>query len=106
MNINQLMKQTEAMQKKMMQMQEEFASKEFEGKAGGGVVTVVLNGKSEALRVKIDPSIINKDDKEILEDLMIAAFNDAKKKVEENSESNMMGMFNNMGLPSNFKFPF
>jgi DNA-binding YbaB/EbfC family protein len=100
MNINQLMKQAQSMQKKMKEMQEEIASKEFEGKAGGGLISVVMSGSGEMRKVSIDPSLIQSDDKEMLEDLIVAAHNEAKTKADEESKNNMSGAFGDMeGLP-------
>ncbi|MDP4708615.1 MAG: YbaB/EbfC family nucleoid-associated protein [Rickettsiaceae bacterium] len=97
MNINQLMKQAQSMQKKMKEMQEEIASKEFEGKAGGGLISVVMSGAGEMRKVSIDPSLIQSDDKEMLEDLIVAAHNEAKTKADEESKNNMSGAFGDMG---------
>jgi len=98
MNIQHLMKQAQQMQKKMQEEQEKLAQKEFEGKAGGEMVKVVINGANEIRLVKIDPSIVSKDDVEMLEDLVVAAFNDAKKKLDEETKSSMSGMLG--GMPS------
>ena len=97
MNINQLMKQAQSMQKKMKEMQEEIASKEFEGKAGGGLISVVMSGAGEMRKVSIDPSLIQSNDKEMLEDLIVAAHNEAKTKADEESKNNMSGAFGVMG---------
>lgn len=105
-NMNQLMKQAQEMQKKMSEMQEQMTNAEFEGKAGGGMVTLIINGKSELKKVNIDPSILNKEDKEIIEDLIVAAYNDAKSKIEENGNNSMNDMMGGLGLPPGFKFPF
>jgi len=105
MNINQLMKQAQSMQKKMKEMQEEIASKEFEGKAGGGLVSVVMSGNGEMRKTLIDPSLLQADEKEILEDLIVAAHNEAKKKADEESKSSMSGAFGDMGgLPPGMNF--
>jgi DNA-binding YbaB/EbfC family protein len=105
-NINQIMKQAQAMQKKMADMQEQLGTQEFTGSAGGGLLTITVNGKGEVAKVKIDPTLVEKDDVEVLEDLIIAAYKDAKKKADENSESSMSGMMGNLGLPPGFKMPF
>lgn len=97
MNINQLMKQAQSMQKKMKEMQEEIAKKEFEGKAGGGMVSVSMSGSGEMKKVTIDSSVFSDGDKDMLEDLIIAAHNDAKAKADAESKSNMSGAFGNMG---------
>lgn len=100
MNINQLMKQAQSMQKKMKEMQEEIATKEFEGKSGGGLVSVIMSGAGEMRGVSIDASLIQPDDKEMLEDLIVAAHNEAKTKADEESKSNMSGAFGDMeGMP-------
>lgn len=105
-NIANMMKQAQAMQKKMVETQEELAKKEYSGSSGGGVVSLVLNGRGEIIKVKISPEMVNPDEVEILEDLIVAAFNDAKKKQSEDSENSMGGLLGGMNLPSGFKFPF
>ncbi|MDF2965269.1 MAG: hypothetical protein K0Q51_657 [Rickettsiaceae bacterium] len=105
-NMGQIMKQAQEMQKKMQTMQEELAKTEFEGKAGGSSVTVKINGKNELIKINIDPSLLNASDKEIIEDLIVAAFNDAKSKSDSNAESMKSGMLGGLGLPAGFKFPF
>lgn len=106
MNINGMMKQAQAMQKKMMESQEKLAVQEYEGNAGGGAVAVTMNGKGELLKLKISKEMMSPDDVEILEDLIVAAFNDAKKKQTEDSESNMSGLMGGMNLPAGMKMPF
>jgi nucleoid-associated protein EbfC len=105
-NINGMMKQAQAMQKKMMESQEKLAVQEYEGNAGGGAVAVTMNGKGELLKLKISKEMMSPDDVEILEDLIVAAFNDAKKKQTEDSESNMSGLMGGMNLPAGMKMPF
>lgn len=105
-NIANMMKQAQAMQKKMVEAQEELAKKEYTGSAGGGVVTVTIDGKGEMLRVKIAPELVNPEEVEILEDLLVAAFNEAKKKQTEDSESSMSGLMGGMKLPGGMQFPF
>lgn len=105
-NFNQLMKQAQEMQKKMTEMQEKMANMEFAGSSGGGMVNININGKGNVINVNIDPSIINKDDKEMLEDLIVAAFNDAKNKLDNNSSGEMQDMLGGMQLPPGFKMPF
>jgi hypothetical protein len=100
MNINQLMKQAQSMQKKMKEMQAEIAAKNFEGKSGGGLVSVTMSGNGEMKKVAIDPSLLKQDDKEMLEDLIVAAHNEAKFKAEEESKNSMSGAFGDLsGLP-------
>ena len=105
MNINQLMKQAQVMQKKMKEMQEEIASKQYVGKSGGGLVTVSMSGSGEMLKVSLDLSLLKVDEKEMLEDLIVAAHNDAKAKADEDSKSNMSNAFGDLGkLPPSFGF--
>jgi hypothetical protein len=104
--MNQLMKQAQAMQKKMIEHHEKKASQEYTGSSGGGMVNFTMNGKGEALKLKIDPSIVDKNEVDVLEDLILAAFNDAKKKMDSSSEDEMSGMLGGLGLPPGFKLPF
>jgi nucleoid-associated protein EbfC len=78
-----MMKETQKLQEKMLAMQEEIAKKEVEATAGGGMVTVKVNGKQDILAIKIDPEVINKDDAQMLEDLVLAACNEALRKSRE-----------------------
>ena len=96
MNINQLLKQAQVMQKKMQEMQTDMSNQEFEGKSGGGMVSIITSGDGKMRKVSIDPNLLKLDEKEILEDLIIAAFNDAKQKADEESKQNMSGAFGNM----------
>ena len=104
-NIGQLMKQAQMMQENMRRMQEQLASVEVEGQAGAGAVKVVMTCKHEVRRVTIDASLPG-DDREMLEDLMTAAFNDAARKVEAAVSEKMSGMTAGLGLPPGFKMPF
>lgn len=97
MNINQLMKQAQSMQKKMKELQEEIAAKNFEGKSGGGLVSITTSGNGEMRKIFIDPSLLKAEDKEMLEDLIIAAHNEAKSKAEQESKDSMGGAFGDMG---------
>lgn len=106
MNIQKLMKQAQEMQKKMGQMQEELASKEITGNAGGGMVSITMNGKNELLKIALDPSLLNADEKDMLEDLIVAAHNDARKKVEQATEEAMRDAAGGMNLPAGMKLPF
>lgn len=99
-----LMRQAQEVQKKMQRIQEELASNEYEGKAGGDMVKITINGAGTTQKVIIDPSLINKDEKEILEDLLVAAFNDAKKKSDDGSAESIRAATNGMPLPPGFKF--
>ncbi len=104
-NIGQLMKQAQMMQENMQRMQEQLASVEVEGQSGAGLVKIVMTCKYDVKRVSIDPSLVG-DDKEMLEDLVAAAFNDAARKVEATIAEKMGGMAAGMGLPPGFKLPF
>ena len=104
-NIGQLMKQAQMMQENMRRMQESLGTMEIEGQSGAGMVRVQMNGKHEVKRVSIDPSLVG-DDKEMLEDLLVAAFNDAARKVEAAVSEKMAGMTAGLGLPPGFKLPF
>tara|TARA_B100001564_G_scaffold299709_1_gene266301 strand:- start:793 stop:1113 length:321 start_codon:yes stop_codon:yes gene_type:complete len=106
MNIQQMMKQAQKMQKKMEAMQEEMAHKEYVGTAGGDMVSITINGKHDIIKVSIDPSACSPDDTEILEDLVLAAFMQAKKRAEEDTSGAMSDMMGGMGLPPGFKMPF
>ena len=103
-----LMKQAQQMQEKMQKMQEELANAEVTGQSGGGLVSVVMTGRHDVKRVSIDQSLMSteEDDKEILEDLIAAAVNDAVRKIEQNSQDKMSGMTSGMQLPPGFKMPF
>src|SRR5687768_458405 len=104
-NIGQLMKQAQAMQENMRRMQEQLASLEVEGQSGAGMVKVTMTCKYEVKRVAVDPSLVG-DDREMLEDLLAAAFNDATRKVESTIAEKMSGMTAGLGLPPGFKLPF
>jgi DNA-binding YbaB/EbfC family protein len=104
-NIGQLMKQAQMMQENMRRMQEQLASVEVEGQSGAGMVKVVMTCKHDVKRVSIDPSLVG-DDKEMLEDLVAAAFNDAARRVEATVAEKMGGMTAGLGLPPGFKLPF
>lgn len=106
--IGNLMRQAQQMQEQMKKAQEELASLEVTGNAGGGMVEVVMTGKHEVRRVKLDPSLLEDDDAEMLEDLLAAAVNDAVRRVEEASQEKFSGMAGGLGgmLPPGFKMPF
>jgi DNA-binding YbaB/EbfC family protein len=104
-NIGQLMKQAQMMQENMRRMQEQLGSIEVEGQSGSGAIKVVMTCKHEVRRVTIDPSLAT-DDREMLEDLMAAAFNDAARQVETTVNEKMSGMTAGMGLPPGLKLPF
>ena len=103
-NIGQMMKQAQMMQENMRRMQEELGSIEVEGQSGSGTVKVVMTCKHEVRRVSIDPSLTS--DREMLEDLLVAAFNDAARKVDETVAQKMGSLTAGMGLPAGLKLPF
>jgi DNA-binding YbaB/EbfC family protein len=100
-----LMKQAQNMQDNMKKMQEELATIEVEGQSGAGLVKITMTCKNDVKRVTIDPSLLS-DDKDMLEDLVAAAFNDAARKAEALSQEKMSGMTAGMPLPPGFKMPF
>ena len=104
-NIGQLMKHAQMMQENMRRMQEQLGSLEVEGQSGAGMVKVQMTCKYEVKRVTIDPSLVG-DDREMLEDLVAAAFNDAARRVETTVSEKMSGMTAGLGLPAGFKLPF
>lgn len=103
--LGNLMKQAQKMQAEMQTAQEELANMEITGESGGGLVKVVMTGRHDVRRVEIDAALMG-DDKEMLEDLVAAAVNDAVRKVEKNSQDKMAGLAGGMGLPPGFKLPF
>lgn len=103
--LGDLMKQAQEMQANMQKMQEDLAKQEVTGASGAGLVTVVMNGRHDVKRVSIDTSLMS-EDKEMLEDLLAAAVNDAVRKVESHSREQMGKMTAGMGIPPDFKMPF
>ena len=99
-----LMKQAQQMQENMKKMQEQLASVEVEGQSGAGMVKVVMTCKHDVRRVAIDPSVM--DDREMLEDLLAAAVNDAVRRVEATTQEKMAGFTSGLNLPPGFKLPF
>lgn len=104
-NMNELMKQAQAMQEKMQRMQEEVAQMEVTGESGAGLIKIVMNGRHDVRNVSIDNSLLT-EDKEILEDLIAAAINDAVRKIESNSQQQMQKLTGGMQMPPGFKMPF
>ena len=100
-----LMKQAQQMQENVRKLQEQLAAVEVEGQSGAGLVKVVMTCKHDVKRVSIDPSLLG-DDKDMLEDLVAAAFNDAVLKAETTAQERMAGLTAGMGLPPGFKLPF
>jgi hypothetical protein len=104
-NIGNLMKQAQKMQADLQRAQEEIARAEVTGESGGGLVKVTMNGRHEVRRVQIDPTLVG-DDREMLEDLVAAACNDAAHRVEQMMQERMSGLTAGMGLPPGLKLPF
>lgn len=104
--IGNLMKQAQAMQASMEKAQAEIAQLEVTGESGGGMVKVTMTGKHEARRVQIDPSLVTGDDREMLEDLVAAAINDAARRVEAATQDKMSSVVGGMNLPPGLKLPF
>src|SRR5512145_1019232 len=102
-DLMKMMKQAQEIQGRVQQMQEELASLQIEGQSGGGLVKVTLNGKMEARAVKIDPSLIKPEDAEMLEDLILAALQDAKGKVEAALQAKMQEVTGGLPLPPDLK---
>ena len=105
-NLGKMMKQAQEMQSKMAAMQAELEAIELDGASGGGMVTATLSGKGELRRLKIDPSLVDPSDIEVLEDLVIAAVNDAKRKVEAHTAEQMKKVTGGLQLPPGLSLPF
>lgn len=105
-NLAQMMKQVQDMQTRMADMQDKLGDLEIDGASGGGMVKVTLNGKGAMKALKIDPSLVNPAEIEVLEDLVIAAINDAKAKVDDMTQTEMSKLTGGLPLPPGFKLPF
>jgi DNA-binding YbaB/EbfC family protein len=103
--LGDIMKQAQQMQANMQKMQEDLANAEVKGEAGAGLVSVLMTGRHDVKRVHIDQSLLS-EDKEMLEDLLAAAVNDAVRKIEVQNREQMQKMTAGMGLPADFKMPF
>lgn len=103
--LGNLMKQAQQMQDKMQQVQQEIAEMEVTGESGAGLVKVTINGAHNCRRVEVDPSL-QEDDKDMLEDLVAAAFNDAARRIAEAQQEKMASVSSGMQLPPGFKMPF
>jgi len=103
--LGNILKQAQKMQEDLQKAQEKLAQEEVTGESGGGMVKVVMNGRHEVRRVEIDPSLIG-EDKEMLEDLVAAAFNAAATRVAEKTKENMASLTAGLTLPPGFKMPF
>ncbi|MEK6735006.1 MAG: YbaB/EbfC family nucleoid-associated protein [Pseudomonadota bacterium] len=104
-NIGNMMKQAQLVQENMKQMQEKLASLEVEGQAGAGLVKVIMTCRHAVRSISIDDSLVG-DDKEMLEDLIVAAMNDVVRRVESTTQEKMTELTGGLGLPPGFKLPF
>ncbi|WP_292928101.1 YbaB/EbfC family nucleoid-associated protein [Nitrosomonas sp.] len=104
-NLGNMMKQAQMVQENMRQMQENLATIEVEGQSGAGMVKVVMTCRHDVKRISIDDSLVG-DDKEMLEDLVAAAFNDAVRRVESTTQEKMAELSSGLGLPPGIKLPF
>ena len=105
-NLGQMMKQVQDVQARMAEMQEKLVDIEIVGAAGGGKVQVTVNGKGTVKALKIDPSLVDPAETEVLEDLIVVALNDAKSKVDEMSQGEMSKLTGGLPLPPGLKLPF
>lgn len=105
-NLGNMLKEAQKLQSRMSEMQQKLAEAEMAGSAGGGMVNVTLNGKGEMKRVKIDPALVDPKEVEILEDLIVAACNDAKAKIEAYLQEEMGKLTGGLPIPPGFKMPF
>ena len=105
-NLGQLMKQAQEMQGKVQEMQERLSALEVTGRSGGGMVEVVLTGKGEARKVTIDRALVDPAETEVLEDLLVAAINDARGKAEQVAQERMAELTKGLPLPPGMKLPF
>ena len=105
-NLGQMLKQAQQLQARMAEMQAQLEGIEIDGSAGGGLVTATVSGKGLLRRLRIDPSLANADDIEVLEDLIVAAFNDAKRKVEAHVTAEMRELTGGLELPPGMSLPF
>jgi hypothetical protein len=105
-NLGQLMKQAQQMQAKMAEMQEQLGRMEVEGAAGGGLVRATITGKGEVKQLKIEPSLVDPREVEVLEDLIVAAINDARTKADSAAAEEMKKLTGGLNLPPGMKLPF
>lgn len=104
-DIGQLMKQAQKMQSQMRKLQEELAEQEVQGEAGGGLVRLTMTCKHEVRGIRIDPALLG-DDRDMLEDVLVAAFNDALRKAEAAAQEKMSSLTGGLGLPAGLQLPF
>lgn len=105
-NFKNMLKQAQEMQQKLQDAQANLANVEVEGNSGGGMVKILMNGKGNLRKITLDKSLLNPDEADILEDLIVAAFNDAKSKSDNLNEDTMGNITSGLQLPDNFKLPF
>ena len=105
-SFNDMIKQAQDLQKKMAEAQEKVETLEAEGISGGGIVKITINGKNNVTSVNIDETVIDKNEKEILEDLIVAAFNDARDKIQRKITDEMSSLTGGIKLPPGMKLPF
>jgi hypothetical protein len=105
-NLGQLMKQAQQMQQKMAEIQAGLETVEMTGMSGAGMVQVTLNGKGDLKKIKIDKSVLDPNDSEVVEDLIVAAFNDARQKVNAHTDAEMHKLTGGLNLPGGMKLPF
>ncbi|MBF0423561.1 MAG: YbaB/EbfC family nucleoid-associated protein [Magnetococcales bacterium] len=105
-NLGNILKQAQKMQGEMAKIQEQLAETTVVGQAGGGMVEITMDGKQELRKVRIDPEVVNKEDVELLEDIIAAAFNDAQKKVQDLTRDSLSRLTGGLNLPPGFNLPF
>jgi len=105
-NLGNLMKQAQQMQEKMAELQANLAEVEVSGGAGGGMIQVTANGKGEVRRIRIDPALVKPEEVAVLEDLLVAACNDARNKAEAMAQDEMRKLTGGLSLPPGLKLPF
>ena len=106
MEFGDLLKQAKSLQDKMGDMQESLTALQVQGESGAGAVKVTLNGQGEVISVKIDPELLNPAEGDVLEDLIVAAFQDARVRVLRATQEQMSNLMGGLGLPPGFKMPF
>ncbi|NDE90248.1 MAG: YbaB/EbfC family nucleoid-associated protein [Alphaproteobacteria bacterium] len=105
-NIGNMMRQAQEVQTRMATMQTELASLELQGASGGGLVSVMMSGNGECKKITLDPKVVDPTDIGMLEDLIVAAYNDAHKKIQQHVQSETQKIMGGMALPPGFKLPF
>lgn len=105
-NIGELMKKAQTVQSQMSILQTKMEKIEFEGIAGGGAVKILMTGKGSPIKLTLDPSVVDKEDVETLEDLIVLAIRDSQKKAQAAMDAEMNRIQSSLGLPSGFKLPF